>query len=64
LGNLKPAESFNDGQGRLGDVPRELELVDAAQDDVVDLHRIRRGERGARKNNRIYFLDCFFLEDY
>ena len=30
----------------LGDVAREVELVDAAEDDVVDLHGIGRGERG------------------
>ena len=29
----------------LGDVAREVELVDAAQDDVIDLHGVGRGER-------------------
>ena len=29
----------------LGDVARKVELVNAAQDDVVDLHGVGRGER-------------------
>ena len=40
------AEPLDERDGGLGHVTRELDVVDAAQDDVVDLHRVARGERG------------------
>ena len=43
------AEPLDDGDGRLGDVAREVELVDAAQDDVVDLHGVAGGEGGTER---------------
>ena len=49
LSRIFPAEPLDDGDGRLGDVAREVELVDAAQDDVVDLHGVAGSERGAEK---------------
>ena len=43
------AEPLDDGDGRLGHVTREVQLVDAPQDDVVDLHGVGSGERGTGK---------------
>ena len=50
LGRIRLAKPLNDIDGRLGDVPREMDLVDASQNDVVKLqviarHRKRRPEK-------------------
>ena len=41
------AEPFDDGDGRLCDVAWEVDLIDAAQNDVVDLHGVAGRERGS-----------------
>ena len=45
------AEPLNDADGCLGDVAREVDLVDAAQNDIVDLHRITGSEGRPTKRN-------------
>ena len=51
------AEPFDDADGRLGDVARKVDLVDATQNDIVDLHGITGSER--RPAKRIYaMLTC------
>lgn len=48
--NILPAQFLDEGRGVAGDVSRELDGVDALQDDVVRLHRVGAGERwGARE---------------
>ena len=49
LSRIFPAEPLDDGDGRLGHVTREVQLVDAAEDDVVDLHGVAGSERGSEK---------------
>jgi len=45
FGRIVSAEPLDEGDGHLGNVTRELDVVDPAQDDVVDLHRVARRER-------------------
>ena len=45
FGRIVSAEPLDEGNGHLGHVTRELDVVDPAQDDVVDLHRVARRER-------------------
>ena len=47
LCRIVSAEPLDERDGSLGDVTRELDVVDAAQDDVVDLHRVACGKRRA-----------------
>ena len=50
LRRIVPAEPLDEADGSLGHVTRELDVVDAPQDDVVDLHRVTGSERGTIKN--------------
>ena len=50
FGRIVSAEPLDEGDCHLGHVTRELDVVDSAQDDVVDLHRVARRERGSGNN--------------
>ena len=52
LSRIVPAEPLDEGDGSLGHVPRELDVVDAPQDDVVDLHWVTGSERGTIKTKQ------------
>ena len=45
FGWIVSAKPLDEGNGHLCHVTRELDVVDPAQDDVVDLHRVARRER-------------------
>jgi hypothetical protein len=45
FGRIVSTEPLDEGDGRLGHVTRELDVVDPAQDDVIDLHGVARCER-------------------
>ena len=47
LGRVFLAELLDDSDGGLGHVSRKVELFNASQNDVVDLHRITCRERRA-----------------
>ena len=57
LGRVVSAEPLDEGDSRLGDVARELDVVDAAKDDVVDLHGIAGSERGTGNKVIVNFKD-------
>ena len=44
LRGIVPAQLLDELPGPRGDVPGEVDGVDAAQDDVVGLHGVRTGE--------------------
>lgn len=46
MGRDEPAEFLDEGGSVAGDVARELDGVDALEDDVVGLHGIGSGEGG------------------
>ena len=52
LGRLLATQLLDETRRVLGDFPRELDRLDAFQDDVVSLHRIARGERWPVRTKR------------
>ncbi len=64
LCRILAAEAFDDGDCRLSHVTGEVQLIDSAQDDVVDLHRVGGGERGTSESGMPYVCvrpkKCYF----
>ena len=62
LCRIVSAEPLDERDGSLGDVTRELDVVDAAQDDVVDLHRVACGKRRTEIVQNVFFeIKIYFL---
>ena len=47
LGRVVSAQLLDELSCAAGDIAREIDRVDALQDDVVRLHRVSAGERGS-----------------